>query len=142
MTEMGRTISEKEMKERYGNTTGIIARTFYETPQASRYGTFDDFLRIAKKLYADGEIKKNAEVGYHDGKEKIKGSVYDGYIEHYVYYPGKSSRAGKYSDLEFVVISHSHHVGNKMVWTKFEKPAASNFEYFSKYRKVMSKPKR
>ena len=139
---MGRIISEKEMKERYGGTNGIIAMTFYEVPQVSRYGTLDDFLRIAKKKYERGEIRKNAEVGYHDGKEKIKGSVYDGYIEHYVYYPGKSSRAGKYSDLEFVVISHSHHVGDKMVWTKFEKPTASNFEYFSKYRKVMSKSER
>ena len=138
---MGRTISEKEMKERYGGTKGIIAMTFDEVPSVSRYGTFEDFLRIAKKLYANGEIKKNAEVGYHDGKEKIKGNVYDGCIEHYVCYPGKSSRSGKYSDLEYVVISHSHHVGDKMVWAKFEKPTASNFEYFSKYRKVMSKPK-
>lgn len=139
---MGRTISEKEMKERYGNTKGIIAKTFYEVPSASRYGTLDDFLRIAKKLYAEGYIKKNAEVGYHDGKEKIRGNVYDGCIEHYVCYPGKSSRAGKYDDLEYVVISHTHYVGDKEIWTKFETPTASNFEFFSKYRKVMSKPKR
>lgn len=139
---MARKISEKEMKERYGGTNGIIARTLYETPSVSRYGTFEDFLKIAKKLYERGVIKKNAEVGYHDGKEKIKGNVYDGYIEHYVCYPGKSDKDLKYPDLEFVVISHSHRVGNKTVWTKFEKPTASNFEYFSKYRKVMSKPKR
>ena len=92
-------------------------------------------------MYADGEIKKNAEVGYHDGKEKIKGSVYDGYIEHYVYYPGKSSRAGKYSDLEFVVISHSHHVGNKMVWTALRQNAnGTTFRQESKWKKIDSTP--
>lgn len=136
---MGRKISEKEMKERYGNTTGIISRIANETPLRWRYGTFAEFLKIAKKLNADGEINKYANVGYHDGKEKVKGDTYDSWIEHYVTFPGKR---GIYFDLEYCVISHSHHKGNKMVWTKFEKPTASNFEYFPKYRKVMSKPER
>lgn len=57
---MGRTISEKEMKERYGGTNGIIAMTFYEVPQVSRYGTLDDFLRIAKKKYERGEIRQKS----------------------------------------------------------------------------------